>query len=213
VVEALSPHLTDRRKERIEQALRRRIGSVHVAVENPADVHNAIATVRTSEALGVNHLHIVGGGLKKGRGKGVLRGTDRWVHLLRHPSLALFLSSIKGGGRLLAGASPEGERELEALPVDVPLCLIFGNEMRGLSEEALAACDLTYRIPMQGLVESFNISVSCAISLYVHLKERRRLLGREGDLSEEELQSERAYCYLRAIGRGKALKIIERHNA
>jgi tRNA (guanosine-2'-O-)-methyltransferase len=64
--------------------------------------------------------------------------------------------------------------------------LVFGNEKEGVSEKALEFCDGTFRIPMWGFVESFNVSVAAAISLYISARRRRELLGREGDLSSRE---------------------------
>ncbi len=56
----------------------------------------------------------------------------------------------------------------------------------GVSEKALEFCDGTFRFPMWGFVESFNVSVAAAISLYISARRRRELLGREGDLSSRE---------------------------
>ncbi len=44
--------------------------------------------------------------------------------------------------------------------------------MRGASEAAIAGADMTVYIPMQGMVESLNISVSCAVSLYEAMRQR-----------------------------------------
>jgi tRNA G18 (ribose-2'-O)-methylase SpoU len=44
--------------------------------------------------------------------------------------------------------------------------LITGNERVGLSEAQRALCDAIVRIPMQGYVESLNLSVATALVLY-----------------------------------------------
>ena len=66
-----------------------------------------------------------------------------------------------------------------------PAAFFFGNELDGLSEEMLAAADEYLRIPMYGFVESFNISVSCALTLH-HLTYRLRHSEIPWSLSRQE---------------------------
>lgn len=47
-----------------------------------------------------------------------------------------------------------------------PLCLVVGNEVTGLSEEALACCDLVCHLPMRGVKESLNVAVAFGIASY-----------------------------------------------
>lgn len=46
------------------------------------------------------------------------------------------------------------------------LALLLGNEIHGISDEILKQMDLVMEIPMQGLKESFNVSVAAGIALY-----------------------------------------------
>ena len=55
---------------------------------------------------------------------------------------------------------------LSRIPVDEPLCLLLGNEQRGLSAAARAACDGLFHIPMVGMSESLNLSVTAAIAMH-----------------------------------------------
>jgi tRNA (guanosine-2'-O-)-methyltransferase len=54
-----------------------------------------------------------------------------------------------------------------------PTALVFGNETRGVSEEAAALADGSLIIPMMGMVESLNISVACAVSMFEAARQRR----------------------------------------
>jgi tRNA (guanosine-2'-O-)-methyltransferase len=74
------------------------------------------------------------------------------------------------------------------LELTSPLALVFGNEHRGVSDEALTLSDGSFVIPMMGMVESLNISVACAVSLYEAMRQRRQA-GMYGSsrLSEPEL--------------------------
>jgi tRNA (guanosine-2'-O-)-methyltransferase len=94
---------------------------------------------------------------------------------------------------------------LDELPIDAPICLLFGNEHAGLSATAQAACALRFRIPIYGFAESYNLSVAAALSLYSQTTRRRAALdsshgpARRGDLDDETAEHERARWYLRSI--------------
>lgn len=208
VVEVLASFLTEERITRIDRVLKKRVNGVQVALESPADIHNALAVTRTGEALGLSHFHLIDAQLVKGQGKSTMRGSGRWIHLHKHETLEDFRSQMKGF--TLAGASLEGELMPETLPVDKPLCLLFGNERQGLTKEALESCDLLYKIPMCGMVESFNLSVSAAISLYTVMKRKEAALNGEGDLSFEAQLEEKACYYVRSIGIKVARDILKR---
>lgn len=209
IIEALLPFLTEERVETIETVLKRRISTAHVAIEKPYDIHNGLAVVRTAEALGVNHVHFINAQMKKGQGKGTTKGTLKWTHLYKHPSLSEFLG--KNSEKLLVGAAAEGSASLSDVPIDKPICFLFGNEKEGLSKEAEKACDLLFHVPMFGMVESYNLSVAAAITLYDVVSRKRKELGKEGDLVGKELLEEKARYYVRSIGIEQALEIIKRY--
>jgi tRNA (guanosine-2'-O-)-methyltransferase len=53
-----------------------------------------------------------------------------------------------------------------------PVALIFGSEGEGISDACLAYADKVVRIPMLGMVQSLNLSVSVAVMLYEALRQR-----------------------------------------
>ncbi len=88
---------------------------------------------------------------------------------------------------LVFGAGPAATLTLDALPIERPLLVLFGNERSGLRQPTLHACDETFRIPMHGFTESFNVSVSVGMvlgSLGARIRARLAAEGRVGDLSE-----------------------------
>jgi tRNA (guanosine-2'-O-)-methyltransferase len=199
VISEVAPYLTEARRTRIDSVLSGRLSSLHVAVERPQDPHNAAAVVRSAEAFGVMHVHVIDapeGTLHAGQ---VTQGSFNWLHTHHHADQAAFLGLTRAGGVRVAGALMKGQVAVDDLPVDAPLCVLFGNEKTGLSPELQAECDLTFRIPMVGMSESLNLSVSAAISLYLVSRARRALLSAPGDLAGEELLRERARYYARSI--------------
>ena len=208
VIQVLTPFLTPERIDTIDRVLSHRIGSVQIAVERPCDSHNAFAMIRTAEALGILNIHFINPEIQKRRGKRTTRGTIKWVHLHRHPSLQAF-DRARGSFRL-AGASLDGQADFDSLPLDHPLCFIFGNESEGLSEEAKKRCDFLFRLPMFGMVESYNLSVAAALTLYDFLKRKRMLLQKTGDLTSKEILQEKAHYYIRSVGIEASNKMLER---
>jgi tRNA (guanosine-2'-O-)-methyltransferase len=201
VVERVAPYLTAQRIERIETVLTGRLDSLHVAVERPEDPHNAAAIVRTAEALGALHVHAIEAPEGTLHAGSTTQGSYYWVHTYHHRAREPFLAQIRARGACLAGATMEGTQAVDELPSDRPLCLLFGNEKLGLSPDMLAACDLTFRIPMVGMSESLNLSVSAAIALYASSRARRARLEKPGDLAGPALELMRARYYARSLER------------
>lgn len=77
------------------------------------------------------------------------------------------IEKLKTDGYKVLVTDP-GEDGISIHDLDVTgnkIALLFGNELRGVSEEALKYCDQKVKIPMYGFTESLNISVSVAICL------------------------------------------------
>jgi tRNA (guanosine-2'-O-)-methyltransferase len=94
----------------------------------------------------------------------------------------------------------------DELPVARPVALLFGNEHEGPSAETLAACRGTFRIPMAGFTQSFNVSVAAGISLARHAQRRRAFLKAAGDLGPDERSSLRDRFTLLAAKLSRRLK-------
>lgn len=199
VVSGLAPFLTDARREAIDRVLGARLAQVHVAVERPEDPYNAAALVRTAEAMGILNVHVVGAEHGALHARRTTQGSFNWLHTSHHHDLESLLSELRRGGVRLFGAAMSGSCLLEELPVDAPFCLLFGNEATGLSEAAREACELSFRVPMVGMSESLNLSVSAAIAMYVTSAARRRWLGQPTDLDAAGTLREKARYYARSV--------------
>jgi tRNA (guanosine-2'-O-)-methyltransferase len=199
VVAGITPFLSEARCAAIERVLAARLNAVHVAVERPEDPYNAAALVRTAEAMGVLHVHVVGAEHGTLHARRTTQGSFNWLHTAHHPDLDSLLRLLAARGVSLFGAAMDAPHTLEELPVDAPFCLLFGNEADGLSPAALEACALKFRVPMVGMSESLNLSVSAAIAMYVTCAARRRWLGRASDLDAAGALREKARYYARSV--------------
>lgn len=90
------------------------------------------------------------------------------------------------GFQVIATHLDERAVPLSSVDVTRPTAIVYGNERDGISKEMIELCDQTVIIPMQGFVQSFNISVAAAISLYHISRERELKLGVRGDLNDVE---------------------------
>ena len=173
VIRMLEPHLTDRRKQRIQDVLTQRITTLALGIENLHHSHNGSACIRTAEALGIHD--IVAAELtnqyplphhdERAVSSGVSMYSDRWVDLHRVQSSQELIEWARSRGMRVFGTSPHAEMTVSQLSLESPLLVLFGNESEGLKPETAQACDGVFRLPMYGFTESFNISVSVGITL------------------------------------------------
>lgn len=198
VLDTLAPFVTAKRQQRIDAVLDGRMASVHVAVEAPSDPHNAAAIVRSCEAMGALGVHVVAAEGRALHAPATTTGAFRWVHTHHHDSLDAFLAHAREAGLRVAGACMDGEVPLGRIPLDAPLCLLLGNENRGLSHTARAACDLLYHVPMVGMTESLNLSVTAAVSLFDVMR-RKRQAGQTGDLDPDARTRLRASYFAMSV--------------
>ncbi len=210
LVAALAPFVGEERKARIEEVLARRIGGLTVVLENLHDPHNGAAALRSTEGFGLGEMHVVTGGEAFRFSPKVTQGCEKWVALHRHRDFAGCAAALHARGFSLYAAIPGAGTALHELDVSRPVALVFGNEHAGLTGAAQAACDGAFTIPMAGFTQSFNLSVSVAISLYDCARRRRAALGAT-DLSQEELARLRARWYALSMDMRAAQGIAEKY--
>lgn len=211
VIAAIAPLLMPERIATLEAGLTRRLGSMAVVLENLHDPFNGAAVLRSAEAHGVQRVFVAETTEPFRLSSRVTGGTDKWLDVARFSDIEKCLREVKKAGFLIAAAAPRATVDLEELDVTRPLALVFGNEHEGLTEQALALCDVRYQIPMSGMVESLNLSVSAAISIYACARRRRAHLGATGDLDQADLTRLRARWYAMDV-RGAAA-IVRRYRS
>jgi len=77
------------------------------------------------------------------------------------------------GFTILASSLKENPINLYDLDLTKKIALVFGNEHRGISDEAENLADTIFYIPMMGMVQSLNISVAAAVTLYEAMRQRK----------------------------------------
>lgn len=191
----LEPILTPERIARIDQILAARLGSVVTVVEDTYDPHNAAATIRTTEALGIQELHVIERVHRFAVSSGVTIGAHRWLDLHRWANATEAVAGLKARGFRVFATLPGATRSIDDVEVDAPIAVMFGNEHTGLSEEAVAASDGAVVIPMFGFTESFNLSVTVGLAMSRVAARRREKIGMIGDLEAGRIARLRAQWF------------------
>ena len=189
------------RKERIDRVVAARTRTLVVVLEAFCDPQNVNAVLRTCDAFGVQEVHVVEGPMKPyEKNKKISKDADKWLDVVRWRSSAECLDALSARGfRLYATHLDEASVELGALEFEAPVALVFGNEHRGVSAEALARCDVRFAIPMRGFVQSLNVSVAVAVTLARAVERREAERGRHGDLAPGEAEALRDRFYVLAV--------------
>lgn len=200
ICEVLSPFISEERKQKMEAIMAQRTRTVTLVLESLYDPHNHAACLRSCEALGVQDVHFITPQTALNPNSKVTQGAHQWLDIRVHDSVTTCLSGLKKKGyQIAAGALAPNAVSLLDLDFSKPIALAFGNEHAGLSPEFLAQSDVVFQIPMLGFVQSFNVSVSVAISLFHAMTWRLRNLPQHGDLTEAEKQVIREKWYYQSV--------------
>jgi tRNA (guanosine-2'-O-)-methyltransferase len=193
--------LLPERKARIDAVVGHRTRTLTVVLEAFCDPQNANAVLRTCEAFGVQDVHVIQGLQKPfDRNKKVSQNADKWLDVHRWKSTRECLAHLRAEGfAVYATHLGPRSRALGELSFAGKVALVFGNEHRGVSEDAVAMADAVYVIPMLGFVQSLNVSVAAAISVAAAVERRAAQRGRHGDLSEAEALALRERFYLLGV--------------
>lgn len=194
---------------RIEEVLAARCKRVQCLFENLSDPANGAACLRTMEAFGLTDAHAVEAYEPFRVSEGITKSAHKWINVNKHRHCLDAAADLKAQGfTLIATCLDEDSVPLESLdfaPMQ-RICLMFGNEERGLSRALRSEAHHKVKIEMSGFSESFNISVSCAL-LMMHF---RHLGIIKPDLTNEEITS--LYTKWLLMSAKKAVTLLKRHN-
>lgn len=91
---------------------------------------------------------------------------EKWLRLRRWSNSTDCWKKLKAEGLQICVTSLQSSKPLQEIDWSRPTALVLGNEKDGVSPELLAHADERVIIPMDGFVQSLNISVAGAVSLY-----------------------------------------------
>lgn len=183
---------TKERIKKAKQVLSLRQPDLRVALEEVTNTHNASAVVRTCDAAGIMHVEIISAsGEPFPVNRAISTRAEKWLRFNYYSSTSECLKHLKDEGFTIAATHLSEEAiPYTSLDYTEPTVIVFGNESEGISEEALKLSDHVIKIPMVGMVQSLNLSVSVGIILYEAMKQRQdKGYYANSRLSSDEFQS------------------------
>ena len=188
--EFFAEYLTDRRKELFNKIIQYRTRHLTVVLEDIYQPHNASAVLRSCDLTGVQDVHIIENKNNYEVNPDVAMGSFKWLNLYKYNekennTLDTFEKLRNEGYKIIATTPHKNDMLLDELPLDNKLALVYGTELTGLSDIAIENADGYMRIPMYGFTESYNISVSVAITLFT-LTEKLRKSNIKWQLNDDE---------------------------
>jgi 23S rRNA (guanosine2251-2'-O)-methyltransferase len=145
-----------------------------LVLDGVTDPHNLGACMRTADAVGVQAVIVPkdkSASLTPVARK-VACGAAETVPFVRVTNLARFLRELKDLGVWLIGTAGEADAGLFQADFKGPVALVMGAEGKGMRRLTREHCDQLINIPMQGHVDSLNVSVATGVCLYEALRQR-----------------------------------------
>ncbi len=167
--------MTHQRLQRFQQTLDRRQPDLTVITDQIHKARNLAAIVRTCDAVGIGRIHITEPKDGYSTCKGTAMGSTRWVETVLHDNVLDGMQLLKQQGMTVFAATLSDEA-VDFCDVDYtgPCAILLGAEKNGVSTEAASYADQHIVIPMQGMVESYNVSVAAAIVLTEVRRQRQQ---------------------------------------
>jgi tRNA (guanosine-2'-O-)-methyltransferase len=166
--------MTEERLKRIKRVLGRRQPDLTVVMENIHDPHNVSAMLRSADAVGVAEVHLVYTTQQFPElGKKSSASALKWVTRRKFQSIESCFDDLHARGFTIF-ATHLSRHAVSLYDVDLTknVAFVFGNEHTGVSDEAATLADVNFQIPMMGMIQSLNVSVACAVTLYEALRQR-----------------------------------------
>lgn len=205
IQEKIWPLLTPERQQKIERVAAGRCFDISVVLEGIYDRGNISAVMRTAEGLGFSNFHIIETFEKFKNANRVTQGADKWVQTQKWKTSSDAIAYFKKNKIRICVTSLESSKPLHEIDFSTPLALVLGNEKVGASKEMLEAADERVIIPMPGFVQSFNISVAGALCLYQIYQNRLSRLGKNQDVSPEQIEILKAHYALQTLDSAEAI--------
>jgi 23S rRNA (guanosine2251-2'-O)-methyltransferase len=147
-----------------------------VVLDGIEDPHNLGAILRTADAAGADgvvrqsrHAAPLGGATAKASA-----GAVAHVRVAAVVNIARAIEALKDAGVWTVGLAAEAPQTYDAIDYTLPTAIILGAEGVGLRRLVRDRCDWLVSIPMQGRVESVNVSVAGGVVLFEAQRQRRR---------------------------------------
>jgi len=167
--------MTPERREKLVAVLDKRQDDITIVLENVFDPHNISAVMRTCDAVGIQEIYILNTKIPRHKKWGFKSSSSakKWLTVHQYENAEECFSSLrKRYSSILTTHLSDDAVSLYQVDFTKSIALIFGNEHNGVSDEIRALADGNFVIPQVGIIQSLNISVACAITLYEAFRQK-----------------------------------------
>src|ERR1700722_15641782 len=194
--------MTQERELRLRTVLDKRQENLVVVLENVFDPHNISAVMRTCDAVGVQDVFVLNTRIPRHRKWGAKSSSSaaNWLTVRQYDDAAECCTALRQQvDRIYTTHLSSDAVSLFEMKLTGRIALVFGNEHSGVGDEIRALSDGNFVIPQVGIIQSLNISVACAVTLYEAF--RQKTVAGQYDL--QGLSSDRYQELLSAWSRGQ----------
>jgi tRNA (guanosine-2'-O-)-methyltransferase len=191
--------MTPERYNRMLSVIKNRQTNLTVVMENVNDPHNISAVMRTCDAVGIQDIYILNTTIAKHDYFGPKSSSSaaKWLTVHQFTDVATCFEALrKNYNKILTTHLSNDAVSLFDIDFTGSVALVFGNEHDGVSAETIALSDGNFIIPQLGFIQSLNISVACAVSIY----EAHRQKMAAGHYNKQTMTLERQEDLLRGWG-------------
>lgn len=179
--------MTPERTQKLTEVLKKRQIDITIVLENVFDPHNISAVMRTCDAVGIQEIHILNTRIPRHKKWGARSSSSaaKWLTIHQHDDVDACMARLRRNyDHILTTHLASDATPLYSIDLTRPVALVFGNEHSGVSEEIRQLADGNFLIPQVGIIQSLNISVACAVTVYEAFRQKE-LAGHYGlsDLS------------------------------
>ncbi len=153
----------------LENAIKKdKNNKLFVMLDSIEDPHNLGAILRSSDAFNVDAVIIPKNRSVKLNSTvaKVSTGAIEYVDVVEVTNLNQTIKKLKDNGFWIAGTDMDTTQTIHDIDVNTNLCVVIGNEGKGITRLVKENCDYMVKIPMSGHVNSLNASVSAALIIY-----------------------------------------------
>ncbi len=146
-----------------------------IVLENVFDPHNISAVMRTCDAVGVQDMYILNTKIPQHKKWGAKSSSSaaKWLTVHQYEDAEeCFAELRKHYSKILTTHLSSDAISLHDIDFTQSIALVFGNEHSGVSDEIRAIADGNFIIPQVGIIQSLNISVACAVTLYEAFRQK-----------------------------------------
>jgi tRNA (guanosine-2'-O-)-methyltransferase len=167
--------MTPERESRIRTVLDKRQENLVVVLENVFDPHNISAVLRTCDAVGVQDVYVLNTRIPRHKKWGAKSSSSAagWLTVRQYEDAKECLDAVRRQVDRIYTTHLMGDAvSLYEMKLTGRIALVFGNEHSGVSDEIRALSDGNFLIPQVGIIQSLNISVACAVTLYEAFRQK-----------------------------------------